>query len=164
MRGIAWSYMPTTVLAMVDSCVGGKSSINVGPYKNLVGTFHPPKQIDIDPLLATTLASEQIAAGLIEAAKICFCRGPASFAEYLGQEPGVGMGTQALEHVILTSLLAKKHFIEIDEFDKKERLLLNFGHTFGHAIEGAFLLLHPAWNCSWIRHPLFAHFPTSGWN
>ena len=137
MRGLTWVYVPTTVLAMVDSCIGGKSSINVGPYKNLVGTFHPPEHIYIDPSLAETLPRDQFASGLIEAAKICFTRGPASFNEYLAAEPSNTMPTQALEQVIRASLAAKKHFIEIDEFDKKERLLLNFGHTFGHALEGA---------------------------
>ena len=137
MRGLAWSYVPTTVLAMVDSCIGGKSSINVGPYKNLVGTFHPPQHIYVDPALAETLPRDQFASGLIEAAKICFCRGSHALAHYLSHSPAISMSTDALEGVILESLYAKKHFIEIDEFDKKERLLLNFGHTFGHALEGA---------------------------
>jgi 3-dehydroquinate synthase len=137
MRGVAWSYMPTTVLAMVDSCIGGKSSINVGPFKNLVGTFYPPEQIFIDPLLAGSLSAVDFSSGLIEAAKICFCRGSESFLRYLSHRPETGMAGDALEHVILESLLAKKYFIEIDEFDRKERLLLNLGHTFGHAIEGA---------------------------
>ncbi len=137
MRGISWSYEPTTVLAMVDSCIGGKSSINVGPYKNLIGTFHPPDPILIDPALAATLPRDQFASGLIEAAKICFCRGRESFAAHMACGPATSMNTAALEGVIVNSLLAKKHFIEIDEFDKKERLLLNFGHTFGHALEGA---------------------------
>jgi 3-dehydroquinate synthase len=137
MRGLQWSYIPTTVLAMVDSCIGGKSSINVGPYKNLVGTFHPPLRVLIDPALAQTLPDEQKASGLIEAAKICFCRGEESFARHVSYGPSVGMSTEALERVIVNSLQSKKWFIEIDEFDKKERLLLNFGHTFGHAIEGA---------------------------
>jgi 3-dehydroquinate synthase len=137
MRGLRWDYMPTTVLAMVDSCIGGKSSINVGPYKNLVGTFHPPERVLIDPALASTLPADQKASGLIEAAKICFCRSEESFARHVSYGPSVNMSVDALEQVIVNSLLAKKWFIEIDEFDKKERLLLNFGHTFGHAIEGA---------------------------
>jgi 3-dehydroquinate synthase len=109
----------------------------VGPYKNLVGTFHPPLRVLIDPALAETLPDDQKASGLIEAAKICFCRGEESFARHVSCGPGVAMPTEALERVIVNSLQAKKWFIEIDEFDKKERLLLNFGHTFGHAIEGA---------------------------
>jgi 3-dehydroquinate synthase len=137
MRGLTWSYVPTTILAMVDSCIGGKSSINVGPYKNLVGTFHPPQRILIDPALAQTLPVDQRASGLIEAAKICFCRSEQSFSRYLSVNPSPNISPEALQLIILESLLAKKWFIEIDEFDKKERLLLNFGHTFGHAIEGA---------------------------
>jgi 3-dehydroquinate synthase len=137
MRGLQWTYVPTTVLAMVDSCIGGKSSINVGPYKNLVGTFHPPERVLIDPTLIATLPIGQRASGLIEAAKICFCRGDEAFARHMGFDPSVDMATDALEGLIANSLLSKKWFIEIDEFDKKERLLLNFGHTFGHAMEGA---------------------------
>ena len=137
MRGLRWSYIPTTVLAMVDSCIGGKSSINVGAFKNLVGTFHPPQHIHIDPNLALTLPPEQFASGLIEAAKICFCRSAESFENHLATEPDPAMKVEALERLVVNSLLAKKYFIEIDEFDKKERLILNFGHTFGHAIEGA---------------------------
>ena len=137
MRGLTWSYVPTTVLAMVDSCIGGKSSINVGPYKNLIGTYHPPRDIYIDPTLVKTLPGDQFASGLIEAAKICFCHGTESFARHLSYEPALAMPAEAFEKVVVNSLLAKKHFIEIDEFDQKERLLLNFGHTFGHALEGA---------------------------
>ncbi len=137
MRGLDWSYIPTTVLAMVDSCIGGKSSINVGGYKNLVGTFHPPTQVLIDPALAATLPELERAAGLIEAAKICFCHGPEAFDRYLSFDPRENMTIGSVEQVVNESLLAKKWFIETDEFDKKERLLLNFGHTFGHAIEGA---------------------------
>ena len=137
MRGLQWSYLPTTVLAMVDSCIGGKSSINVGHYKNLVGTIHPPTEVLIDPALAVTLPIDDQSSGLIEAVKICFCRGADSFDRHLPYAPKPGMSTEALEQIIVNSLLAKKHFIEIDEFDKGERLLLNFGHTFGHAIEGA---------------------------
>jgi 3-dehydroquinate synthase len=137
MRGIPWKYVPTTVLAMSDSCIGGKSSINVGPYKNLVGTFHPPMEILIDPLLADTLTPEQRAGGLVEAGKICFCRGEEAFEEYLSMKPAAGMNGAELEPVLTASLMAKKWFIETDEFDQGKRLLLNFGHTFGHAIEGA---------------------------
>lgn len=137
MRGLRWTYVPTTVLAMVDSCIGGKSSINVGPYKNLVGTFHPPQQVLIDPDFIQTLPLNQRASGLIEAVKICFCRGEEAFRRHLSFAPSARMPSDRLEGLIVNSLLAKKWFIEIDEFDKKERLLLNFGHTFGHAMEGA---------------------------
>lgn len=137
MRGLKWRYLPTTVLAMADSCIGGKSSINVGPYKNLVGTVHPPHLVLIDPELIHTLPEVERASGLVEAAKICFCKGHEAFERHLAYSPSPTMPIDSLEPLIVNSLQAKKWFIEIDEFDKKERLLLNFGHTFGHALEGA---------------------------
>lgn len=137
MRGVPWIYVPTTLLSMVDSCIGGKSSINVGQYKNIVGTFHPPLRVVIDPVLARTLSREQRIAGLCEAVKICMCKGPDAFDAYLalGVSPEASAGSLAA--VTELCLRAKKWFIEIDEFDRKERLVLNFGHTFGHAIEAA---------------------------
>jgi 3-dehydroquinate synthase len=137
MRGIAWTYVPTTLLGMVDSCIGGKSSINVGAYKNLVGTFHPPAAVLIDSALIATLSTEQRIAGLAEAAKICYCRGPDVFQQYLSCGPKAGRAAEGFEPIIALSLGAKKWFVEIDEFDRAERLLLNLGHTFGHALESA---------------------------
>lgn len=137
MRGLTWVYAPTTLLGMADSCIGGKSSINVGDYKNIVGTFNPPGRVLVDPDFAATLSVEQKVAGLIEAAKICYCRGIDGWKAYLSCQPSLMMDSAAMQRVIAISLAAKKWFIEIDEFDHKERLLLNFGHTFGHALEGA---------------------------
>ncbi len=137
MRGIQWRYVPSTLLGMVDSCIGGKSSINVGSYKNIVGNFYPPGAVVIDPILVQTLSVEQKAAGLCEAAKICYAGGDKAFESYLALGPGVDMDERAVEPLIELSLRTKKWFVEVDEFDKAERQLLNFGHTFGHAIEGA---------------------------
>lgn len=137
MRGLSWTYMPSTVLSMDDSCIGGKSSINVLGYKNLVGNFHPPRETVIDLDLVTTLDREMVVGGLFEAGKICFAYGPDRFREYLGLAPEAATSPAALMPIVELSLRTKKWFIEIDEFDEKERLLLNFGHTFGHAIEGA---------------------------
>jgi 3-dehydroquinate synthase len=137
MRGIAWIYVPTTLLSMADSCIGGKSSINVGKYKNIVGTIHPPVRVIIDPILSLSLNAEQKAAGLCEAVKICLCHNPDTFDAYLALQPCVNADAKQLSEVIALTLRAKKWFIEIDEFDRAERLLLNFGHTFGHALEAA---------------------------
>jgi 3-dehydroquinate synthase len=137
MRGIAWTYVPTTLLGMVDSCIGGKSSINVGAYKNLVGTFHTPAAVLIDATLTATLGAEQRVAGLAEAAKICYCRGEETFEEYLSLDPRATIEPDGFEPIIALSLRAKKWFVEADEFDRAERRLLNLGHTFGHALEGA---------------------------
>lgn len=137
MRGISWTYLPSTMLGMVDSCIGGKSSINVGGYKNLVGNFFPPKEILIDTAFIETLNAEMVIGGLYEAAKICYARSFDDFRDYLSRKPGHPLATENAESVILKSLTTKKWFIEVDEFDNKERLLLNFGHTFGHAMEAA---------------------------
>lgn len=137
MRGIPWIYVPTTLLAMADSCIGGKSSINVGSYKNIVGTFYPPRSVEIDPGLTRTLSLEQRVAGLCEAAKICFCRGGESFGEYMDLSPSIASDVETLTRILEVSLQAKKWFVEVDEFDRGERMLLNLGHTFGHALEAA---------------------------
>ncbi|MBU4335796.1 MAG: 3-dehydroquinate synthase [Actinobacteria bacterium] len=134
MRGLPWSYVPTTLMAMADSCIGGKSSINVGGVKNLVVGIYPPQQVVVDPVFLQTLDSTARAAGLSEAAKIAFCRSSESFEGYLERYARfVDEPSDLIEHV----LRAKRWFVEIDEHDRKERRLLNFGHTFGHALEAA---------------------------
>lgn len=137
MRGVEWRYAPTTMLAMVDSCVGGKSSINVGPYKNLAGNFYPPAEIVIDPAFIATLRAGDRAGGLCEAMKISFCRGPDSFLRYLELVSDLKDDGTGAAPVIDHALRAKKWFIEVDEFDQAERRQLNFGHTFAHALEAA---------------------------
>ncbi len=137
MRGVPWTYVPTTLLGMVDSCIGGKSSINVGSFKNLVGTFYPPTEVVIDPQVTATLSADQWTAGLCEAAKITFCRGDAAYEDYLACLSEDRGDMDRLSMLIAHSLQCKKWFIEIDEFDRGERLLLNLGHTFGHGIESA---------------------------
>jgi 3-dehydroquinate synthase len=138
MRGVDWTYVPTTLMAMGDSCIGGKSSINAGGVKNLVGNFHPPRRILIDPVFLASLPQRAIASGLAEAVKICFARGKDSFERYLSAEPALAPGEDEATVDLLTHVLeSKKWFIEVDEFDKAERKLLNFGHSFGHAWEAA---------------------------
>jgi len=134
MRGLAWSYLPTTLMSMADSCIGGKSSINVGGVKNLVGGIYPPEAVIVDPVFLGSLSPAAMAAGFSEAAKIAYCRGPEAFETYLQRYDAFTADPAALiEHV----LRAKRWFVEIDEHDQLERRLLNFGHTFGHALESA---------------------------
>jgi 3-dehydroquinate synthase len=139
MRGIPWTYCPTTLLSMVDSCIGGKSSINVGRYKNVAGNFYPPAEVVIDTRFCNSLSVEQIIEGLCEAAKICYADSDEAFSTYLALVRAEELPPRDahLRGIILHSLETKKRFIEEDEFDQGIRLLLNFGHTFGHAIEGA---------------------------
>ncbi|CAN1536551.1 AroB 3-dehydroquinate synthetase [Methylophilaceae bacterium] len=138
MRGITWAYYPTTLLGMVDSCVGGKSSINVGQFKNIAGNFYPPEDILIDTHFCHTLQHQDIISGLCEAVKICFAARGENFSNYLAMTDENGLVKDSdLSKAIELTLLTKKKFIEEDEFDTGVRLLLNFGHTFGHAIEAA---------------------------
>jgi 3-dehydroquinate synthase len=137
-RGIDWEYLPTTLTAMADSCIGGKSSINVGSAKNIVGNIYPPKLIIIDTFFIKSLDEISIVGGISEAVKICFVRDPNSFKDFLKLHGMIEKSNhQTYQQLIHLSLTSKKWFIEIDEFDKKERKLLNFGHSWGHAWESA---------------------------
>lgn len=139
MRGLEWIYVPTTLMSMLDSCIGGKSSINLGKYKNLLGNIYPPSSVYIDKDFLTTLSEVDIASGLAEGVKICFA---ASVSESSKFEDLIAnwrstSNDDFLEQAIFLSLDKKRWFVEIDEFDKKERKLLNFGHSFGHALEAS---------------------------
>jgi 3-dehydroquinate synthase len=137
MRGIDWIYVPTTLMSMLDSCIGGKSSINLGTHKNVVGNFFPPRQVYIEPNYLKTLELADIAAGISEGVKICFASGKETaqnFQELINAWQASN-DDQTILQAIFLSLRTKKWFVEIDEFDKKERKLLNFGHSFGHALE-----------------------------
>lgn len=138
MRGIKWVYVPTTFMAMADSCIGGKSSINVAGTKNLVGNIYPPQQVIVDLAFTRTLSKAAVASGMAEAVKICFARGPEAFAEFATLRAAAPkLDTEAGVALVSHALRCKQWFIEIDEFDRAERRLLNFGHTFAHALESA---------------------------
>jgi 3-dehydroquinate synthase len=137
MRGIEWTYVPTTLMSMVDSCIGGKSSINVANYKNIVGNIYPPQEIQIYTDFTNTLSAIDIVAGELEAIKICFARGQNSFDKFVQLLNDSKTDPLALPGLISHVINSKKHFVEEDEFDKGIRQLLNFGHTFGHALESA---------------------------
>jgi 3-dehydroquinate synthase len=139
MRGINWTYVPTTLAAMGDSCIGGKSSINAGEVKNLVGNFYPPDKVVIDSTFVTSLPNLEIIAGISEIIKICFAK---SFEDFnlcseLIDSWTVDSQSKFISEIIILSLKSKKYFVEEDEFDSGIRKLLNFGHSFGHALESA---------------------------
>ena len=139
MRGVKWTYVPTTLAAMGDSCIGGKSSINVGLNKNLIGNFYPPAQIIIDVRFCSTLPQLEVIAGLAEIIKIAYSRSSRDFDRSIVLIDSLSSmnDRNVLEQLVHLSLSAKKYFIEIDEFDLGVRKLLNFGHTFGHALESS---------------------------
>ena len=132
MRGVSWYLFPTTYLSMVDSCIGGKTSINSSNTKNIVGNFYPPEKIFCNTLFCKTLSSSHIDQGLVEALKITYVH-KKSFEKVLDK---IEKNTHKnLSDICKLSLYAKKSIVEKDEFDFGERRLLNFGHTFGHSIE-----------------------------
>lgn len=135
-RGIKWIFVPTTLLASCDSCIGGKTSLNYKNFKNLLGTFYPPDNIFIDPDFFKTLTELDFTSGLGEVVKFNVMTGFEGI-KYLEDNIDLLLrrDKDALLKAVETSLLFKKTFIEADEFDKGERILLNFAHTFGHAFE-----------------------------
>lgn len=130
MRGIDYVQIPTTLLAQIDSSIGGKVAINTDLAKNSVGQFYPPIKVLIDPLTLETLSERHFNNGMAEMIKYGMIH-----SEKLFQEMETMDLKLHLEHFIYESLLIKKYYVENDEFDRSIRQLLNFGHTFGHAYE-----------------------------
>ena len=130
-RGIEYYLVPTTLLSQIDSCVGGKTSINYGSRKNILGTFYPPTEILICADFLLSLAQEDFCSGLGELFKFDLLRNKIedSHIEKLINDK------ESILPYVEDSLKYKISILEIDEFDKKERKFLNFGHTFGHALE-----------------------------
>lgn len=131
MRGIDFYNVPTTLLSEVDSSIGGKTAIDFKGLKNIVGSFYPPKKVLIDPLTLKTLSARQIHAGLAESIKMAACFDPELFAKIRDSQNLF----DDIEDIIVSSLKIKKDVVEKDEKEKGLRKALNFGHTFGHAVE-----------------------------
>lgn len=129
MRGVKWSFIPTTLLAQSDSCIGSKSSINFKNYKNLLGSFTPPNEIYISKKFLYTLSDLDIRSGLGEILKL-----------YIIDGKKIDLNQVSLDNIdkyVFRSLKIKQKFIEEDEFDLGVRNILNYGHCVGHAIESA---------------------------
>jgi 3-dehydroquinate synthase len=137
LRGLAWHFIPTTLLAQADSCIGSKSSLNLGSTKNVLGTFNPPKRIFIDSVFLDTLDRIDLHSGVGEILKVHAIEGPAAFDMLAGEFDLLFTERAVLRKYIRAALLIKRRFIEADEFDFGIRNILNYGHSFGHAIESA---------------------------
>lgn len=131
MRGIDFYNVPTTVLSQVDSSIGGKCAINFGGVKNTVGAFHQPRCVLIDIDTLRTLPKRQISNGLAESVKMALTSDRELF-EIFERE---GANEKNIEKIIIRSLMIKKRVVEEDERESGLRRILNFGHTFGHAVE-----------------------------
>lgn len=137
LRGMEWRFIPTTLLAQADSCIGSKSSINVRSSKNIVGTFTPPAEIQIDVDLLQTLRPDDVRSGIGEMLKVHAIAGPERFDEIAAAYGSLLEDRNTLAQYILRSLEYKRKLIELDEFDQGARNVMNYGHSFGHAIESA---------------------------
>lgn len=137
LRGIDWYFYPTTLLAQADSCIGSKSSINVGKLKNVLGTFTPPRQVTISTRVLTTLDEQAVRSGIGEMLKVHVIQGLEAFDEIAADYGRLATNPSVMRHYIYRSLEIKKAIIERDEFDRGIRNLMNYGHSFGHAIESA---------------------------
>jgi len=137
-RGMGFVQIPTTLLAQVDSSVGGKTAINAPEGKNLIGLFHQPRLVIADVDLLATLPERELKAGYAEVVKYGLI-GDAGFFDWLdGDGARLLLGdTAALTRAVATSVRAKAGVVERDETETGERALLNLGHTFGHALEAA---------------------------
>ncbi|MBU0728801.1 MAG: 3-dehydroquinate synthase [Proteobacteria bacterium] len=138
MRGIPFVQVPTTLLAQVDSSVGGKTGVDIPEGKNLVGCFYQPRAVYIDSSVLKTLPRSELLNGLAEVIKYSVIRDK-EFFEFLAvnREGILRLDLQILEEVILKCCTIKAQVVEADERESDLRRILNFGHTLGHAVEGA---------------------------
>ncbi len=138
LRGIEYVQIPTTFLAQIDSSIGGKTGVNMRAGKNLVGAFHQPRGVLIDPSLLSTLPPREFNSGLFEAIKYGILQNPELFdllesrhSELPGKDP------QLLEKIIHDCAAIKAEVVSQDEKEGRQRMILNLGHTLGHALEAA---------------------------
>jgi len=132
MRGIDFYNIPTTLLSQIDSSIGGKTAINFGNVKNIVGAFYQPEKVLIDPELLNTLPPRQISNGLAEAIKMALTSDSELFDIFENKEV-----KDNIDEIIIRSLNIKKNVVEKDEKEAGLRKILNFGHTVGHGIESS---------------------------
>ena len=133
MRGIQYINIPTTALSQVDSCLGGKTGLDVNGVKNTIGAFWQPSAVIADPDVLSTLPERHFANGMAEAVKAGLIRDPQLFRIFEEEDPA-----EHLEEIICRALKVKKDIVEADECETGERKLLNFGHSFGHAYESIY--------------------------
>jgi 3-dehydroquinate synthase len=136
MRGIPFVQIPTTLLAQVDSSVGGKVAVNHPRGKNMIGCFYQPKAVIIDTDTLRTLPKAEITAGMVEVMKYGMIK-EADFFEYVDKHLStiLDLDSDALEEVVYNSCKTKAHIVELDETEQGIRAILNYGHTIGHALE-----------------------------
>ncbi len=135
-RGLPWTFVPTTLLAQGDSCVGGKTALNHKRTKNLLGLFSTPRRVLIDTGFLQSLESDDLFSGAGEIFRLCITGGKESLAVFVQELPGfLQKDPDATNRLIATSLSVKRAVVEVDEFELDLRRSMNYGHSFGHALE-----------------------------
>ncbi|MDE3180420.1 MAG: 3-dehydroquinate synthase, partial [Acidobacteriota bacterium] len=138
MRGVDLVHIPTTVLAQVDSSIGGKTAVNLKDMKNLIGSFYPPRLVISDTRVLSSLSHRNFRSGLYEVVKHAILDGPGFFSELENSAASLTPQNAAnLEPVIARAAKVKIRIVNRDEREAGPRMLLNLGHTFGHALEEA---------------------------
>lgn len=136
MRGVPWIAVPTTLLAQVDASVGGKTAVDLAGAKNLVGTFHPPGAVIVAPRYVETESERAVASGLAEIVKVAAVTDVALFERCeRGPEGPARLDRAFLDGLVRAAIEAKRSIVERDPTERAERMWLNFGHSFGHALE-----------------------------
>ncbi|OGV20440.1 MAG: hypothetical protein A2X47_08040 [Lentisphaerae bacterium GWF2_38_69] len=137
-RGINWIFIPTTLLAQTDSCIGSKTSINFKSYKNLIGTFYPPGKLFINTSFINTLTERDFYSGLGEVIKFQLMKGgDKNIDDIFALIESCKKDKSYLQKVVHEDMIIKLSYMEGDEFDAGRRNLLNYGHCFGHALESS---------------------------
>jgi 3-dehydroquinate synthase len=138
LRGVPYVQVPTTLLAQVDSSVGGKTGVNHDNGKNLIGAFYQPKLVLIDVNVLASLPRRELLAGLAEVIKYGIIEDPQLFRDLEKKlKKIVALDRELLERIVVTSCSIKARIVEMDEREENQRAVLNFGHTIGHALEAA---------------------------
>ncbi len=136
MRGVELVQIPTTVVAQVDASIGGKTGVNLGAGKNLLGTFHQPRVVLVDPAILATLTERQYRSGLYEALKCGVIGNPELFAQFENSKDKIlRRDPKVLEPILAQAVQLKASIVAADERESGLRRVLNFGHTVGHALE-----------------------------
>ncbi len=136
-RGVPWVWIPTTLLAQADSCIGGKSSLNYKSWKNILGNFYPPHSIYIQETFLSTLSDEDIRSGIGEILKVHLLSGPSAVKSVIDMMEHLDENPTMLSKMIFNSLKYKNEILKVDALDTGLRLKMNYGHSFGHALESA---------------------------
>lgn len=138
LRGVPVVQLPTTVVAQLDASIGGKTGVNLRSGKNLIGTFHQPRAVLVDPMMLETLEDREFRSGLFEAVKCGVIRDRKLFEFMARASQRIReRNRKALERIIIDSVRVKANVVSADERESDLRRILNFGHTIGHALEAA---------------------------